>query len=448
MTRIAIDLSDLFAWYGSHDHVSGIQRVAQEIFSQKSEFDQRNIDYVARLNSGTEFYTIDKQLIFALGKHEKTEETVQHVRQLYNRHNKKNRIWMLLFEAIRRPRVILSKIVERLLKPAKVGRVIHESLNPEKLQVYNFTLGQTVVIVGAFWLHGNSAELFSELKHQHDLNIVTFIYDLIPVTHPEFCGSGVVQQYTRQIDPFAQLSQSFVVISNHVKAELQAYIKDRGFEQKPIFVMTFGFGLRRKLTSDPKWEAEALKALQLSGEDFAICVGSVEPRKNPGILLQAWRMLHRKYGNSIPLLIFVGGRGWNMDWFFDELVRCNYVDGKVRILHGIDDERLNLLYKKAKFALFPSFVEGWGLPVEEAIASGKYVLASNTSSLPEAGRDLAFHFDPHDEHSLVEELGKVILEKGYLKKRETKILKSLPQLKKKFTWKRSAIDLLAFLQNV
>jgi glycosyltransferase involved in cell wall biosynthesis len=85
------------------------------------------------------------------------------------------------------------------------------------------------------------------------------------------------------------------------------------------------------------------------------------------------------------------------------------------------DEELAWLYQHCMFTLYPSFYEGWGLPVSESLAFGKYCLASNTSSLPEAGAGLAGHLDPLDFAAWREAVLDLIRSPAHLARHEAEI---------------------------
>ncbi len=116
--------------------------------------------------------------------------------------------------------------------------------------------------------------------------------------------------------------------------------------------------------------------------------------------------------------------------------------GRVVIVDSPSDELLGWLYNNCLFTVFPSFYEGWGLPVRESIMYGKVVLASNTSSLKEAGGICADYFSP----SSPEELLKLIvnyLDSDIIKKRENQIVHK----RKIVTWEESTNILAGKIQD-
>ncbi|NLE75251.1 MAG: glycosyltransferase family 4 protein [Chloroflexi bacterium] len=121
---------------------------------------------------------------------------------------------------------------------------------------------------------------------------------------------------------------------------------------------------------------------------FLLTVGTVEPRKNlPGLL----RALHRLTDVS---LVAAGGTGWLPEETFRTCEELGLGD-RVRWLGYVPDADLPALYSAADAVALPSFYEGFGLPVLEAMSCGAPVLCSRSSSLPEVGGDAARYFDPH-----------------------------------------------------
>jgi glycosyltransferase involved in cell wall biosynthesis len=90
--------------------------------------------------------------------------------------------------------------------------------------------------------------------------------------------------------------------------------------------------------------------------------------------------------------------GWLVADLMQQLENTAWLDGKIRLVQDPTDAELRALYSGCLFTLFPSLYEGWGLPVTESLAFGKPCIASNRTSLPEAGGRLARYFDPDDLH--------------------------------------------------
>ena len=138
---------------------------------------------------------------------------------------------------------------------------------------------------------------------------------------------------------------------------------------------------------------------QLAPNGFWLSVGTIEPRKNHGRLLDAYRILKAKGAATMPLVL-VGGKGWLMEHF--DTLMTGLEPGRDVILPGYaSDSELHWLFSNCFGFIYPSLFEGFGMPVLEALTCGAPVLCSNSSSLPEAAGDGALLFDPLDTNGIV-----------------------------------------------
>src|SRR3989344_1739014 len=174
-------------------------------------------------------------------------------------------------------------------------------------------------------------------------------------------------------------------------------------------------------------------------KDFILFVGTLQPRKNLERLIEAFSLVKNK---NLDLVI-VGKRGW----MFEEILEApkKYgVSGRVKFLDSVSDEELPNLYRNALCFILPSLYEGFGLPILEAMKYGCPVLASNVSSLPEAGGDAALYFDPENTGDIARSLESIIqnseLRKDLIKKGYKKV--------KKFSWEKSAKETLKVLEDL
>jgi len=138
-------------------------------------------------------------------------------------------------------------------------------------------------------------------------------------------------------------------------------------------------------------------------ERFLLHVGTLQPRKNIPLLLDALAQL----GPDAPPLLLVGGKGWLYEDIFDRVMTLGLRD-RVHFAGYVDDDELPLWYNAATALVFPSLYEGFGLPIVEALACGTPVVAADTSSLPEAGGAAARYFDPADPADLAAKLVEVL----------------------------------------
>ena len=150
--------------------------------------------------------------------------------------------------------------------------------------------------------------------------------------------------------------------------------------------------------------AAVIKKYELPSK-FILFVGTIEPRKNLLFLLHAIDELR----NSMPKchLVMAGREGWGIAEV-RQLIQSLHLEKHVSMLGSVPDAQLSSLYRLASLFVFPSIYEGFGLPIIEAMASGTPVIASNTSSIPEAAGDAAILLSPHDKSAWVEAITRVL----------------------------------------
>ncbi|MBV9329076.1 MAG: glycosyltransferase family 4 protein [Chloroflexi bacterium] len=132
--------------------------------------------------------------------------------------------------------------------------------------------------------------------------------------------------------------------------------------------------------------------LSLDHRPYALFVGTLEPRKNVPVLLEAFVQVRRQLDAQ---LLVVGGRGWLDEPIFAAHARSG-LGGAVRFLGTLDQDDLAALYSRAGVFVLPSVYEGFGLPVLEAMACGAPVVCSNAGPLPEVAGDAALLLPPED----------------------------------------------------
>lgn len=176
---------------------------------------------------------------------------------------------------------------------------------------------------------------------------------------------------------------------------------------------------------------------------FVLCVCTIEARKNHVYLFLIWQRMIED-GIDVPDLVFVGRPGWRVSELLDQIEASRFLDGRLHILNGLTDEELSGLYDRCLFTAFPSFVEGWGLPVGESLAHGKVCVASSTSSIPEVGGEHVIYVDPFDITSGYAAISKLICHPEELGRLEERIRTgSIPR-----TWRHVGQDFFEKLERL
>jgi alpha-1,3-rhamnosyl/mannosyltransferase len=195
----------------------------------------------------------------------------------------------------------------------------------------------------------------------------------------------------------------------------------------------------------PRSIEESLNTLQkysLIYSKYFLLLGTLEPRKNLIVAINAFLQLPKSYRQENPLVI-VGAKGW-----LDSDIRKTIVplveSGEVRVLGYLPQIELPDILAGAKALLFPSIYEGFGLPPLEAMACGTPVIASNSSSIPEVVGDCGILLDPKDTEGFSQAM-KNITEN--LELQNTLSIKALER-SKQFTWSQCARNTFTVYQQV
>lgn len=186
---------------------------------------------------------------------------------------------------------------------------------------------------------------------------------------------------------------------------------------------------------------EVQKKFGLS-DSFWLGVGTIEPRKNYRLLLEAYAQLVEEQTEPKPLYI-AGGKGWMEQDIQDRINELGIAD-KIKFLGYVSDEELSVLYSTCFAFIYPSLYEGFGLPVLEAMSCGAPVITSNSSSIPEVAGNAGILIDPIDVKSLLIAMRNLETNKEL---RAELIEKSAAQAQK-FSWRTAAQQMLDIYHKV
>ncbi|HUD28592.1 MAG TPA: glycosyltransferase family 1 protein [Novosphingobium sp.] len=213
------------------------------------------------------------------------------------------------------------------------------------------------------------------------------VHDLIPIEFPEYARPSGAALHRRRIETIAGLADGVIVYSQATLRSLQPWL-DRSGRGANVHVA--------KLGTDT-FEVGPAAAGQGDDRPYFVCLGTIEPRKNHLLLLHLWRHLAETLpAADVPRLLVIGRRGWENEQVIDMLERCPALQGHVEELGGCPDARMAALVRGAHALLMPTFVEGYGLPVAEALAVGTPVICSDLPVLREVGGAAPDYRDPLD----------------------------------------------------
>ncbi|HEV2082388.1 MAG TPA: glycosyltransferase [Brevundimonas sp.] len=267
-----------------------------------------------------------------------------------------------------------------------------------------FPPGAWLINLGTSWWLQNYFLKVREAKRRFGVRYVPFVHDMIPVMAPEHCVQPLVRDFVSwALGVFAH-ADAFLTNSEASRDDLMSVAARLGVDVTAdrVRVVRLDADFRKAGATSASDDA-VLERNRLTPGGFMLFVSTLESRKNHVEVLAALQRMLASHGpQRTPKLVCVGGRGWLNDAVFARLRSDPALARHVVILSGVPDADLDRLYRSCLFTLYPSLYEGWGLPVTEALCHGKVVLASNRSSVPEAGGDLAVYFQPGDLNGLTE----------------------------------------------
>ena len=267
--------------------------------------------------------------------------------------------------------------------------------------------GDAFISLGLDWDTLDHAALWA-LKARHHLRVTLACYDLIPTRHPEyFDGVHPPGRFDAYLTDMAWCADEVVCISDHTRQDLQRFLAKAGAPTPRLHTIRLGCDLPTTCDDAPVVPRD---------RPFVLYVSTLERRKNHALLLRVWRAL-RRHGQAPRephRLVLVGMRGWGVDDWMADLQADPSLQQDVQVLSHLTDGQLAALYRDCAFTVYPSWIEGWGLPVVESLAHGRLCVASNTSSLPEAGAGWAEHLDPADDAAWVARLAELMTQPSQL----------------------------------
>ena len=276
--------------------------------------------------------------------------------------------------------------------------------------------------------------LFPKLKARA-VTIVPHLYDLIPVTDPQYFHEQTMRQFLSWVTAVLQYADHIVCNAEATKAALHTLCESLELRTPECSVVPLGADFAKKAADTDDADQELLE--QLPQYRYLLMVGTIEPRKNHRLLLDAVPELAKR-GIKV---VFAGRIGWNMDEFAKEMAKHPEKDKNFFFAQGPTDATIQALYRNALAVAFPTKNEGFGLPIVEAYMNGTPVLASDIPVLREVGGSLADYFDHTSVDSLLAAVDRLTADEEAYQKKRAEIAAYRPR-----TWDTAAAEMTAALK--
>jgi len=193
-----------------------------------------------------------------------------------------------------------------------------------------------------------------------------FLHDLIPITHPEYNRPDEAKKHQKRLQTMLSTGYGIIVNSQVTENDVRTFVHDHHLSLPPCLCASLA-----PATLPPPSPRRPLE------KPYFVVIGTIEPRKNHLLLLKIWRELVQELGANTPQLVIIGRRGWECEQVVDMLERCAQIQPYIIEKSNCEDAELATWLAHARALLFPSFVEGYGIPLVESLMLGVPVIASD-----------------------------------------------------------------------
>lgn len=214
---------------------------------------------------------------------------------------------------------------------------------------------------------------------------VFFLHDLIPITHSEYFAIGGTTKHHQRVRTMLQHAAKLIINSADTLHHLRRYQEKERLTLPPCVVAFPAPATLLETTNPPP-----------ISHPYFVILSTIEPRKNHLLLLHIWREMVENLADAAPRLVIIGQRGWECEQVVDLLERCAGLRGVVTEIPRCGDEELAVWLKHARALLFPTFAEGFGIPLVEALAMRVPVIVSDIPVFREIAEDIPEYLDPID----------------------------------------------------
>jgi len=287
------------------------------------------------------------------------------------------------------------------------------------------------------YLHTGTPPLLPLLPPWSKIKKIIFLHDIINVKSPRFFKP--ITFVHGSVAKWLALRSFDHILCNSVATKNDAV---RLLQANPEKITVVHLGLAEAFQKLPSTEA-VHRARTIVGNDdlpFVLFVGTIEPRKNLEGLLHGFKLSGL---NDNHRLVVVGAKGWMTSNIF-KLIRKFDLAEAVVFSGFVSDEELSALYRSAALFCYPSFDEGFGLPVLEAMACGCPVVTSGIPAIREVGGEVPIYIDPKSIQSIASALREVAENKL---SRENMALRGMERARS-FTWDRAALDVFKVMDAI
>ena len=317
-------------------------------------------------------------------------------------HSRLERLWPFSRSLLlRRLLFILAKLCSLTITlPLRAVLWMNRRAKPalDRTEPLEAVSGDQLILLDSSW-HADFFPMAEQLKAK-GVGIISVIYDLIPLTHPQFCDAGLVAVFDKWFDWIARTADGFMAISETISEQVAAEMTRRlgPVEAAKRWHGHFHLGSELDQIGRGRHGSAELQELFRSRAPVYLMVSTIEPRKNHAYLLDAFELLWAQGSNA--RLCIIGKIGWKCDELVSRIRKHPEWNHRLFMFNRVNDAGLEFAYTQARALVFPSYVEGFGLPLVEAMQRRLPVFASDIPVFREIGGDFVSYFDLQSPASL------------------------------------------------
>jgi len=395
---IWFETGNLFVYFNWNLHPTGVQRVGLEILRAARAAYGDRVAFCRLSHYTARFEPIDYDRILAASAGPEFGEAAS-------------------CRLMERPRAVSRQIIRFLGRyPAMLYHDYLHGRRAERRFAARVAPGDVVVCLGLPWGSPDYGLRVAAAKRRYGVRFALLIHDVIPFTDPDLSHRTFMMGFRRGFQIAIGACDLVFVSSEFCRAAIDKLCRERGWPLARIARIPFGAGFAIEAAG------AAVRPMEWPAR-FVLFVSSIDRRKNHALMLRVWRRLLERHGAAaVPSLIFLGGGGDNVGTILAEARADETLRAKVTMIRSASDNLVREAYRRCLFTVYPSFTEGWGLPVAESLAFGKFCIVSNRASLPEVGGDLVDYLDPADDDMALAMVERALYEPGYLAARTARIV--------------------------
>jgi glycosyltransferase involved in cell wall biosynthesis len=239
-------------------------------------------------------------------------------------------------------------------------------------------------------------------------------YDLVGELRPHLCSADAAARFSHYLKTGIACADTIFCVSRQTKIDVETFFGSVPAASPKIRLVSLGAD-HLQIVADAQAKAYAGR------RDYILYVSTLDRRKNHDTIYKAYVTLRQHYHMEPPLCIFVGRHGWGVDSLLTNVRADPRVKRDFLVLSHVSDAELAGLYQNCLFTVYPSLYEGWPLPLTESLSLGKFALAANGSSLPEAGGPFVEFLDPWNVDQWAQRIQTYVEDRELLRRREASV---------------------------